>query len=371
MPHPRFDRSRLKFQPLAARASKFRLADIALDPDAPPPDPGAAAAAIERVAARIREARSRGAPVVICHGAHVIKNGLGPILARMVEEGWLQHVATNGAGSIHDWEFGHFGESCEDVRAYVSEGQFGLWEETGGRLGLALLVGALDGLGYGEAVGRMMVEGRLVVPRAEALRERIREELDAARPDHEACAAAAELLGALASGRAAAGELAVAHPFAAQSVQAVCYRRGVPFTVHPGIGQDIVYTHPLFCGGAVGLAATRDFLAYAETIRRLQDGVYLSVGSSVMSPMVFEKSVSMARNLARQEGRRLDDFLIAVNDLAESTWDWSRGEPPVDDPAYYVRYCKSFSRMGGELVYVGLDNRVFLANLYRALRRGG
>jgi hypothetical protein len=366
MPHPSFDRSRLEFRPLAERRSKFLIEEIAADPDAAPEDAGAAAAAIERIAARIVEARRRGAPVVICHGAHLIKNGLGPLLARMVEEGWLQHVATNGAGSIHDWEFGFLGRSCEDVRAYVAEGQFGLWDETGGHIGLALLLGGLDGLGYGEAVGRMMVEERLRVPPLEELEARLRGSPRNNPPP--GLAAAAELLEAASRLGIAPGERRLPHPFARYSLQAACYRRAVPFTVHPGIGQDIVYTHPLFLGGAAGRAAMTDFLVYAESIRRLQGGVYLSVGSSVMSPMIFEKSVSMARNLARREGSRFDDFLIAVNDLAESGWDWSAGEPPVEHPAYYVRFCKSFSRMGGDLEYVGLDNRVFLTNLYHRLR---
>ena len=104
---------------------------------------------------------------------------------------------------------------------------------------------------------------------------------------------------------------------------------------------------------------------------KIKDGrLYLSVGSSVMSPMIFEKSLSMARNVWLQKGERLDEFTIVVNDLAEAPWDWSRGEPPVDNPAYYVRFCKSFSRMGGTLRYVGMDNRVFLQNLYARLREG-
>jgi len=369
MPHASFDRSRLVFLPVADRDSKFQIDDIRIDPDRPIGDPGEAAATIEAAALRIVEARSRGAPVVICHGAHLIKNGLGPLLARMVEDGWLTHVATNGAGSIHDWEFGFLGRSCEDVRAYVEEGQFGLWDETGGRIGSALLVGALDRLGYGESVGRMMVEEKLDVPTAERLQDRLRAQPGAHELDHETCAAPHDLLDAIGRGDLEPGEQAIPHGFADCSVQAACYRAGVPFTVHPGIGQDIIYTHPLFHGGAVGRTSMRDFLVYAETISRLEGGVYLSVGSSVMSPMIFEKSVSMSRNVARRGGAALEDFLIVVNDLAESTWDWSRGEPPTDHPAYYVRFCKSFSRMGGDLVYAGLDNRVFLTHLWAGIRR--
>jgi hypothetical protein len=58
-----------------------------------------------------------------------------------------------------------------------------------------------------------------------------------------------------------------------------------------------------------------------------------------------------------------------VVDLAESSWDWQKnGEPPADDPAYYIRYLKTFSRMGGRLSYVLADNRDFLLALYRELR---
>lgn len=48
-------------------------------------------------------------------------------------------------------------------------------------------------------------------------------------------------------------------------------------------------------------------------------------------------------------------------------WDWTRGEPPKTNPAYYLRFCKSFYRMGGELDYIRCDNRVFLAQLLRCL----
>ena len=44
-----------------------------------------------------------------------------------------------------------------------------MWEETGGSIGLALLVGAFDGLGYGHSIGRMIVEERIDVPAREEL----------------------------------------------------------------------------------------------------------------------------------------------------------------------------------------------------------
>jgi hypothetical protein len=117
----------------------------------------------------------------------------------------------------------------------------------------------------------------------------------------------------------------------------------------------------------LGRCAQRDFLTFAESVRQLEGGVYLSVGSAVMSPMIFEKSLSMAQNLALQHGSKIEDHFIVVVDMAKSDWDWSQGEPPEEDPAYYLRYNKTFSRMGGTMRYVQADNRDFFLQLTRQL----
>ncbi len=67
--------------------------------------------------------------------------------------------------------------------------------------------------------------------------------------------------------------------------------------------------------------------------------------------------------------RGISGHVICVNDITESDWDWQRGEPPEDNPDYYLRTCKSFSRMGGEMNYVCLDNRAFLGRLLAGLNR--
>jgi hypothetical protein len=86
--------------------------------------------------------------------------------------------------------------------------------------------------------------------------------------------------------------------------------------------------------------------------------------------MIFEKSLSMSQNLAIQAGQHIDDHYLVVSDLAESNWDWSQGEPPEDNPSYYLRYNKSFSRMGGTMRYLQADNRDFLLALLHALSEG-
>ena len=101
----------------------------------------------------------------------------------------------------------------------------------------------------------------------------------------------------------------------------------------------------------------------------LTGGVYLSIGSAIMSPQVFEKALSLANNLRLQEGQPvIRDHAITVVDLQPGgNWDWTKGEPPKDHPAYYLRFCKTFHRMGGSLGYLCGDNRVVLANLVARL----
>ena len=43
----------------------------------------------------------------------------------------------------------------------------------------------------------------------------------------------------------------------------------------------------------------------------------------------------------------------------------------MDHPAYYLRYCKTFSRMGGEMRYLSADNRDFLLALWGRLGARG
>ena len=302
---------------------------------------------------------------MLATGAHAIKNGLGPVLIALVRDGWLTHLATNGAGIIHDWELAFQGATSEDVRANVAAGEFGAWEETGRLLNLGLLVGAYRGLGYGASIGSLIAEEGLDIPGRTELTEAAR----SFDRDADRAAAAIDLLSALEGFSIPSGPMRIPHPGKSWSVQAAAWTLGVPFTGHPMIGHDIIYEHPLASGSAIGRTGMRDFLCFAEGVSRLSGGVYLSVGSAVMSPMIFEKSLSMARNIARQRGGTIEDHYLLVADLAPAAWDWaSAGEPPPDDPAYYLRFCKSFSRMGGTLRYLAADNRDLLLGLRRRLR---
>jgi hypothetical protein len=366
-----FDRNSIRVRPLSQRANKLEIERDTVDPSAFEPRLSEQALLdVRRAAAEILTARERDASVILAFGAHSIKNGLARVMTRLMDGGWVGHFATNGAGVIHDWEFAFQGASGEDVKRYLDEGQFGIWEETGSFINLAIAVGAYRGLGYGESVGAMIVEGGLGLPDDEELAGAILAggAEDAREEELVRAAAAADLRALLGRHPAKRGFLAVEHPFAACSLSAAAYRAGKPFTAHPMFGHDIIYAHPMNRGAPIGRAAELDFLSFVDSISRLEGGVYLSVGSAVMSPMIFEKGLSMARNAARSRGASIEDFSIHVVDLAASAWDWTKdGEPPQDNPAYYLRFCKTFSRAGGRMSYASADNRSWLVALLREL----
>ena len=367
MSQPGFDRWSIRFKPLSDRKNKVLIPRDLVSPDAAPREMSAEAGAmLAETAERIRAARAGGRPVICAFGAHAIKNGLGPVLTALISEGWLTHLATNGAGIIHDWEIAFQGKTSEDVRANVARGEFGIWEETGRYINLGLLVGAWEGLGYGQSIGALISNEGLQIPAPDDLR-RSAEELLPGDPGR--AASAADLLELVTAADIPPGFLKVPHPLRKWSVQAAARERSVPFTGHPSIGHDIIYAHPWNSGAAIGRTGMRDFLTFADSVSRLEDGVYLSVGSAVMSPMIFEKSLSMAQNVALQKGAPISRHFILVVDIAEAPWDWLRdGEPPADNPAYYLRYCKTFARMGGTMRYLRSDNRDFFLALLRALR---
>lgn len=350
---------KLRVFPLSERKSLTRVEDILIDPAS---DPKPAPGAVGECAAKVLAARERGAAVVLFYGAHLLRNGAALILDRMMERGWITHVATNGAGTIHDWEYAWLGRSTESVEENVATGTFGSWDETGKNLHVALMAGALRGEGYGVSLGRFIAEDGVTLPEAAELERLIREE-----PRHPLTAARADLLAAGLPG----GRLAVEHGWKRASILYHAFRHGVPATVHPGIGYDIIANHPAFNGAVIGRGAGMDFRLLGDTVEGLDGGVVLSVGSAIMAPQVFEKTLSNVNNLRLGAGRRIvAGHEIYVVDLQDGGgWDWTQGEPPKTNPAYYLRFCKSFSRMGCPMHYVQHDNAGFVHNLCRELER--
>ncbi len=359
-----FSRFDMQYFPLEERISKVDIAKDYIHPDTYELQMTSnLAKQVTRIAEELRLAKARGFSRICAFGAHTIKNGLGVILARLVEDGWFTHLATNGAGIIHDWEFAYLGKSSEDVRTNVQVGKFGTWEETGLYINLALVVGAFRGLGYGESIGKLIAEDRLEIP----TREELETILCNKKVPYPKRAATADLLHEIERLNISSGVLAIDHPYKEYSIQKRAFVHGTPFTDHPMFGHDIIYTHKANLGAAIGRGAETDFLRFVQSVSNLEGGVYLSIGSAVMSPMIFEKALSMSRNMLLQQGKDIRDCGIHVFDLQKQAWDWTKGEPPMDNPDYYLRFMKSFSRMGCPVDYTQADNRDLLVGLYREL----
>jgi len=366
MNFPIFEREQLLIRPLRERDNKVVFERDIVSPVLEPRQLSLQGELlIKQAVERIRAAKEKNSAVMLTFGAHTIKNCMSPTLIALMKEGWVTHLATNGAGIIHDWEIAYQGKTSEDVRTNVAHGQFGIWEETGFFINLAIIVGAFERLGYGEAVGKMITQEGLTIPDIGVLYD-MSTQLMASDPDR--AAAALDLVGAIQKFDLKPGFMSIPHPWKQYSVQAQAYNLGIPFTGHPMLGHDIIYTHPMNNGAAIGRTALTDFLRYAASVANLENGVYISIGSAVMSPMIFEKSLSMAQNLKVQEGKHIDNHFLLIVDLAGSDWDWNTdGEPPINHPAYYLRYCKTFHRMGGVMHYLTSDNRDFLLTLYQNL----
>jgi hypothetical protein len=312
-----FDRSRLQLKPLAERRHDLQLDRwLALDDLAPPfshPD-------LAAVANRIRSAREAGASRILMMGAHVLRAGVNRHLIDLVQRGWIDHIAMNGAGAIHDYELARIGATTESVDRYIRTGEFGLWRETG-ELNGWISEAAASGLGLGENIGRRIESSSF--------------------------------------------------PHKDLSVFAAAWRAGVPVTVHVGIGYDIIHEHPDCDGAALGAASYRDFLIFVRAVERLEGGVLLNFGSAIMGPEVYLKALAMARNVARQEGRAIRNFTTAVFDIVPIRGD-HRKELPKTDPGYYFRPHKTILVRtvadGGESYYFCGEHRATVPALWRELR---
>lgn len=341
-----FDRKQIHQFPLEERKNKVTIKDIYVKPTDPEPDlTSTHKEVIHTLAGYILDAREAGKSVMLSFGAHSIKNGLGPLMVEMASHGWITHLATNGAGIIHDWEFAFQGKSSESVAENLPKGKFGTWQETGFYLNLAIIAGVYEGLGYGAAVGKAIAEQGLQIPSKEEL-----EDVISRKDDLEKVAAAADFLRAVRDGGLTEGWLPIPEPYGDYSLQAGAYRLGVSSTDHPMFGHDIIYTHYLNNGDAIGRAAERDFLSFVHSMEGLDGGVYLSLGSAIMSPMVFEKGYAMVQNVRRSQGSSLDGHHIAVVDL---------GEPAL--MRIFSRTCPA------SMDYLVMDNRTFLLALYHEL----
>ena len=261
---PEVDLARIRTVPVQRRPNKVRAEEFAK----PPTDRSASfrqfidslpdilvardfRAVVDAIVSAARAERA----VVVMLGGHIVKTGLTPLLAVLLERRVITHVAMNGSAAIHDYEIARFGATSEDVAAGLKDGTFGMAEETGREMNEAFLRGSGAGWGMGQSLAEALSHGSLA--HAEA------------------------------------------------SVLLAAHRAGVPATVHAAIGAEIIHQHTAANGAAIGDTSHRDFRRLAAGLKGLDHGgVVLNLGSAVIMPEVFLKALTIARNLG--EGRPKD-----------------------------------------------------------------
>jgi deoxyhypusine synthase len=250
------DLSRVRTVPLKRRANKVDASEFAKPPgrdrsfraflDSLPDI--LVARDFKKVVDAIVKAKRKKRAVVVMLGGHIVKTGLAPLLASLMQRGVITHVAMNGSAAIHDYEIARFGGTSEDVAAGLKDGTFGMAEETGREMNSAFIVGEAAELGMGESLALALRNAKLA-----------NRELSVLLAAHEA---------------------------------------GIPATVHAALGAEIIHQHPAASGAAIGDTSHRDFRRLAASLENLHDGgVVLNLGSAVIMPEVFLKALTIARNL--------------------------------------------------------------------------
>ncbi|CAN5637073.1 hypothetical protein BH23GEM6_BH23GEM6_14320 [soil metagenome] len=262
---PEADLSLVKTMPIASRPNKVSATQFATPPrsdDSPTfeqflgslPRVLQAETLLRLVDAIVAAVEARRALVWML-GGHVVKTGIAPLLMDLMDRGAMTHLAANGSAAIHDYEMARWGGTSEDVEAGLADGSFGMADETGGDMNRAFRRGMDAGWGMGEALSRDL----------------------AGRPD-------------------------LAYPELSLLLQTRI--RGIPFTIHPALGAEIIHQHPAADGAAIGDTGHRDFRRLAAALPDIhKGGLVVNVGSAVIMPEVFLKALTVARNLHDGEPR--------------------------------------------------------------------
>ena len=267
---------------------------------------------------RIARARKNGRPVIWSMGAHVIKNNLSRYVIALIKHGIITHIASNGAGSIHDFELAYLGGTSEDVPTAIEDGSFGMWEQTGAWMNEAISLGAAENIGYGEALGKYIAE---------------RPERFAHRED---------------------------------CILYQCYVNDIPATYHVALGTDIIHQHPTCNMADIGKCSGIDFKKMCYSVSQLDGGVFVNFGSAVIGAEVFLKALSVSRNL----GFATYNITTANFDIVD-LGDY-RCKIGYNDPNYYYRPRKNIvnrpTSMGGKGWHFTGNHLVTVPTLYDRLK---
>jgi hypothetical protein len=318
MSTPIFDRSTLRTKPLAQRIHDLSR-DAILDLGAPITFEHLEE--FRNVAGSMVRAKEKRCNIIMMMGGHVIRAGVQKYIIDLMARGYIDCLAMNGAGIIHDFELALIGETTESVARYIKTGEFGLWRETGYLNDIINRAFYSDPTtGMGEAVGQALLDGD--------------------------------------------------YPFKDISLLAAAYKLDIPVTVHVGVGYDIIHEHSNCDGAATGALSFNDFLKFASVVKNLEGGVVMNFGSAVMAPEVFLKALSMARNVAHQGGQEIRHFTTLVCDLYDLPQDYL-SESPKDQPDYYFRPWKTMLVRtvadGGQGYYVSGRHEKTVPTLWAAV----
>lgn len=312
-----FNPHRIKTYPISQRENKVKLRDL-LEPEQALERKFGVAEDVDKqiknLAAKLVELRKQNLPVILFTGAHLIKNGLGLLLADLVKKDLITCVAGNMATSIHDFELAMIGETSEYVPQALEKGQFGMAYEFA-YINQAMTLGDQHELGLGESLGKMIV-------------------------DHEFSSEVFDVVWREGSPKD------FKHP--GKSVLATCYTKKIPFTIHAGIGTDVTDQHPSFNGKAKGGCSGRDFLIYTSEIEKLAGGgMVLNIGSAVTGPEVFLKAASMTGNVGKvPKGIITADFDIRPFNRDHITNESSTGYYFRDQKSIVVRVPEAYDGQG-------------------------
>ena len=202
-------------------------------------------------------------PVIIGMGAHVIKCGLAPIINQLIDEGIVTGIAMNGAGIIHDSEIAMFGSTSENIEDGLYN-SFGMSKQT-----------------------------------MDFFTEVAIESLDLEFPS----------LGSCVGNQLLKKECR----YNDKSILAKCSEKDIPCTVHVAFGTDTIHMNPDFDAREFGRLTHNDFKIFASMISELEGGVYINLGSAVIMPEVFMKSLTMIRNC----GYKVDIFTTVNMDMVK------------------------------------------------------
>ena len=267
--------SKLKFDKISTSSINERYSKVTIEDFAQPADSKStidqfmeslpdilAGKDLKEFISHYKEAVTQKKLIVWMMGAHTIKCGLNPIVINLMHKGFINHLALNGAGAIHDVEIAKWGKTSEDVASGLQDGSFGMSRETAAFINEGLNSNSGNDLGYAELLGKALIEQKA--------------------------------------------------PNRGQSLLAAAYEYDIPMSLHPALGTEITHQHPNLNGAAFGEKSLIDFQIFTHSLSKLsENGIVLNIGSAVILPEVFLKALTVVRNL----GHPAHGFYSAVFDM--------------------------------------------------------